>query len=176
MTDFLFEAIPWTQKQAVGDLLWAQANIITVHAAMAGYSNYDVERVLSAGAALVAAERERQAFVKGYTAAWDEANRAEGVLVDMSGAVLDDVEYALVGDNSSQQSVALVKAAALLVAELDRRLFNGSAFICSRCGDVWDGKPALSLPKDKKKMKLGEKAVCQDCAEAESGQAKPGGA
>ncbi len=151
--------------QLQGSVEWALANIMMVFRQELGV-RLDAATLLwrlvghyTAAIASVYVERVRQMVEKGWTPSHDVVEHSNGSLITFA---LDRLRPELVA--WPLRTEALIEAAALLVAEIERRVEGGAAIICDRCGGVYDEAPKDVAPES---LKCGESQICQRCYAAQ---------
>jgi hypothetical protein len=160
------------RAQANQDYLWATTHLTRQHLEASGQEVPAMESVISRAGPLVAAEREKQIVGDGRGSAYDEVNNPSRELVRLSA---DKVSFAqdspdVIHAAGKQSARLLLEAAALLVAELDRLLDNGTAFCCDRCGRVYDSTE-LEPVRNPVKLYQGEANVCKACDDGAKAEA-----
>lgn len=139
--------------------------------------------------AAVAVERIRQVWEEGWTLPHDIVNHPDGQLALAAAAMICEAQNRKlslppvnlvhhIGVTSAQEVPTfvdqdikhlhaqpaprlLVQAVALLVAELDRLLETGEAFICDRCGQVYDANGLAEIMPVQGEVPEGEVAPGQ---------------
>lgn len=191
------EGFPLNRAMVNMSFQWALANIADQRVAEGGHAPAHYRAITSAirAPALVSSERLKQVYVDGRTAAYDTTNNAHGELVKaaIGFAVAfqpdpahgtpewrKDIETlmkipwgnAYIARMAERPKARLLlQAAALLTAELDRLLYNDEAYVCERCGEVFD-TPATGAVVEA--LHADENVYCSDCMQKNAKEREDG--